>query len=69
MLFNIKLTINIILKTRRARRSIPDLRNKTQEKEVLLFTGIIITRGHYARAKIYVYNQSLMSIRIFHPST
>ena len=36
---------------------------------MLLLTGIINTRGHYARQKFYVCNQLPVSIRIFHPST
>ena len=35
------------------KKTYPELINKTQNK-VLLLTGIINTRGHYARKKIYV---------------
>ena len=36
---------------------------------MLLLTGIINTSGHYARQKFYLYNQSLVLIRTFHPTT
>ena len=36
---------------------------------MLLFTSMKNTRGHYARQKFYVYNQSLVPIRTFRPTT
>ena len=36
---------------------------------MLLLTGIKNIRGHYARKQFYVYNQSPVPIRTFHPTT
>ena len=46
----------------------PDLIHKKREKDVTTH-GYKNIRGHYAHQKFYVYNQSLVPIRTFRPTT